>query len=196
MSGGLCNGVAMAVGRCNPVTRGHSVMFLKLVETAKRLGATPIFYLVDGEKSSKDKSKNPLTVEQRLKIIRKLYPELKIDVVSSAYEALEVIDLQGYKVKAWIAGSDRASNYRKLLSSEKLEAEVVEVDREAGDADGVSATKARNAALNDNIGEFANMLPEQLSTKDLTDIMVMIREATNGGLFGSNWSGRSNSRSG
>ena len=183
MSGGLKIGVVFVAGRLNPPTRGHSVLVQKLKETATRLNARPILYLVDGEKTSKDKSKNPLSAEQRLVLARKLYPGITVDVVSSAYEALEVIYLQGFEVRAWVAGSDRASNYRKLLASEKLDAEVVEVDREAGDADGVSATAARKAAIDGDMETFAHHMPDQLSPSDLADIATMIREVSNGGIY-------------
>lgn len=179
MGGGQNNGVALMVGRLNPPTRGHGVLISKLKETASRLGARPILYIVDGEKSSKDKAKNPLTADQRLVVARKLFPGITVDVVSSAYEALEVLDLQGLTPKAWIAGSDRASNYRKLVASENLDCEVFEVDREAGEADGVSATAARQAALDGNMIEFAHHMPD-LSPDELADIARMIREATNG----------------
>lgn len=180
MSGGQINGAALVVGRLNPPTRGHGVLVRKLKETAERLGARPILYIVDGEKSSKDKAKNPLSAGQRLAIARKLFPGVTVDIVSSAYEALEVLDLQGYKLKAWIAGSDRASNYRRLVASEKLDCEVLEVDREAGEADGVSATAARQAALMGDMIEFAHHMPD-LDASDLADIAEMIREANNDG---------------
>jgi len=185
MSGGFNNGVAIGIGRMNPPTEGHAVMVKKLVSTAQKLGVRPIIYIVDGEKTGKDKSKNPLTARQRLSIARKLFPGVAFDVVSSAYEALEVLDLQGFKVKAWIAGSDRASNYRKLVASEKLDCEVVEVDREAGEADGVSATAARKAALDGDMVEFAHHMPHTLSSTELADIATMIREAVNGRQFSS-----------
>lgn len=180
MSGGQINGAALLVGRMNPPTRAHAILVAKLKATATRLGIRPIIYLTDGEKSSRDKSKNPLSAEQRLAIVRKMFPDVAVDVVSSAYEALEVLDLQGYKAKAWIAGSDRASNYRKLVNSEKLDCEVLEVDRDAGEADGVSATAARKAALDGNLEAFAQLMPN-LSYEDLADIAQMIREATYGG---------------
>jgi nicotinamide mononucleotide adenylyltransferase len=180
MSGGLNDGVAIAAGRLNPPTRGHTVMVRELKRTAAELGLRPILYIVDGEKSGKDKSKNPLTANQRLEIARKLFPGVTIDIVSSAYEVLDVLYVQGYKAKAWVAGSDRASNYRKLVASEKLDCEIVEVDREAGDADGVSATAARQAAIEDNMEEFSHHMPDTLNDTDLADIADMIREAVNG----------------
>lgn len=179
MSGGQINGVALLVGRMNPPTEGHTILVRKLKETALRLGVRPILYLTDGEKSGLDKRKNPLSAEQRLVIARKLFPGITIDVVASAYEALEVLDIQGYKLKAWIAGSDRASNYRKLVASEQLDCEVVEVDREAGEADGISATAARQAALDGNMEAFSHHMPA-LPATELADIAQMIREANDG----------------
>ena len=179
MSGEQDNGAAVVVGRLNPPTRGHGILIRQLKETAQRLGARPILYIVDGEKSSQDKVKNPLTGNQRLQLARKLFPGITVDVVASAYEALEVLDLQGFELKAWIAGSDRASNYRKLVASEHLDCEVFEVDREAGEADGVSATAARQAACSGDMEAFAHHMPD-LQPDDLADIARMIREAHNG----------------
>jgi nicotinamide mononucleotide adenylyltransferase len=178
MSGGS-NKVVFAAGRLNPPTKGHDVLVRQVKEAAERIGARAMLYIVDGEKSGKDKSKNPLTGDQRVKLARRLFPGVTVDVVSSAYEVLEVLDLQGYQPKVWVAGTDRAANYRKLLASEQLDCEVVEVDREAGEADGVSATLARKAALEGNMEEFARQMPD-LTPLELADIADMIREATNG----------------
>lgn len=174
------NKVVFAAGRLNPPTKGHGVLIRKVKETAERLGARAILYIVDGEKSGKDKKKNPLTGEQRVEIARKLFPGVTIDVVGSAYEVLEVLDLQNLEPEVWVAGSDRAAKYRKLLASEHLDCEVLEVDREAGDADGVSATAARTAALEGNMEAFAHHMPDTLTAQELADIAVMIREVTNG----------------
>lgn len=177
------NEVVFAAGRLNPPTKGHGELVRQVKEAAERLGAKAILYIVDGEKSGQDKKKNPLSGNQRLALARQLFPDVTVDVVSSAYEVLEVLDLQGLKPKVWVAGSDRASNYRKLLSSENLDCEVLEVDREAGEADGVSATAARAAALSGDMEEFAHHMPN-LNTEDLADIANMIREANNGSFTG------------
>lgn len=173
------NGVAVVVGRLNPPTKGHKVLVQRLKEAAQRLGARPMLYIVDGEKSGQDKVKNPLTGEQRAELARQLFPDVTVDVVTSAYEVLEVLELQYLTPMVWIAGSDRASNYRKLVASEQLDCEVLEVDREAGEADGVSATAARRAALEGNMEEFAHHMPD-LSPSSLADIARMIREAQDG----------------
>lgn len=179
MSGGS-NKVVFAAGRLNPPTKGHDVLVQQVKDVAERLGARAMLYIVDGAKSGLDKSKNPLTGEQRVAIARKLFPGVTIDVVGSAYEVLEVLDLQYLEPRVWVAGSDRAANYRKLLASEQLDCEVLEVDRSAGEADGVSATAARKAALEGNMEEFAHHMPSSLSPRELAEIADMIREVTYG----------------
>lgn len=169
----------ITVGRMNPPTRGHAVLVQRVLDIAKQTGATPILYIVDGEKSGKDKSRNPLTGQQREAYAKELFPGIKVDIVSSAYEAVEVLEVQGMVPAVWVAGSDRASNYRKLLSSANLIGEVVEVDREAGEADGVSATAARAAAHAGNMAEFAAHMPTGMSVETLAEMMKMIREAGN-----------------
>ena len=172
--------MVFAAGRLNPPTKGHDVLVQKVKEAAERLGARAMLYIVDGEKTGKDKSKNPLTGEQRVAIARRLFPGVTVDVVGSAYEVLEVLDLQNLEPGVWVAGSDRAAKYRKLLAGEKLDCEVLEVDREAGEADGVSATAARQAALEGNMEEFAHHMPSDLNSQELADIANMIREVTHG----------------
>lgn len=172
-------GAIIGVGRLNPPTRGHAVLVRKMEELAKIHGAIPILYIVDGEKSSKDRNRNPLTGQQRLVIARKFFPGIKVDLVANAYEVLEILDLQGLKPKVWVAGSDRASKYRKLLESENITGEVFEIDREAGEADGVSATAAREAALKGDMIEFSHQMPVDADPQDLADIVQMIREVSN-----------------
>ena len=170
----------ITVGRMNPPTRGHAVLIRKVLDEAKRLGARPILYIVDGEKSGKDKSKNPLTGSQRQAYMKKLFPGIVVDVVSSAYQVLDVLDVQGLEPTIWVAGTDRAPNYRKLLASAKLSGEVIEVDRDAGEADGVSATLARQAALAGDWDLFLSQMPVGANVDMLADVMDDIREAIHG----------------
>jgi citrate lyase synthetase len=168
----------IAVGRMNPPTRGHAVLIRKVKEEAKRLKARPILFIVDGEKSGKDKAKNPLSGQQREAYAKRLFPGVQVDIVSSAYQVLDVLYVQGLEPAVWIAGSDRSRNYQKMLEGASLKGKVVEVDRDAGEADGVSATAAREAALAGDWNGFKALMPVGASDELLADIMRNIREAT------------------
>ncbi|WP_205249382.1 hypothetical protein, partial [Escherichia coli] len=80
-------------------------------------GMRPVVFIVDGFKSGKDASQNPLTAEQRKTIAKKAFPGAYVDVVSNAYEVIDVLQVQGYKPGVWVAGSDRVQGYKKLLKS-------------------------------------------------------------------------------
>lgn len=170
--------VAITAGRLNPPTRGHWVLIQQLKQSAAQLGVRAIVYVVDGDKSSQDRSKNPLTAEQRVAILKEWFPDVTFDIVGSAYEIMEVLEVQNLTPVVWIAGTDRVRNYGKLLAYEgHMECRVEEVDRSAGDADGVSATLARKAALEDNLPEFARLMPAHVGSVGLERIMGLIKQA-------------------
>jgi nicotinic acid mononucleotide adenylyltransferase len=167
----------ITTGRFNPVTRGHTVLIQILIDEAKRKNAKPLIFIIDAEKTGKDKNRNPLTGSQRLEILKSLYPNVTVDVVSNPVEALDVLDVQGMSPIVWIAGSDRVSDYRKLLDYVDIKTcEVLEVDRDIGEAAGVSATIAKNAVKANDLKLFKAMMPENLNNQVVADIFEKIRE--------------------
>lgn len=170
--------VAIAGGRFNPPTRGHAVLIQQLVTQAQHRGVAAEVFVVDGEKSSQDKTRNPLTADQRLRILRQWFPTVRFDVVSSAHEIMDVLAVQDKQPLLWLAGSDRTRKYRSLLLHEgHTEAQVVEVDRSSGEADGVSATLARQAALRGDLQGFRQQLPLHVLDHQLEHIMSEIKQA-------------------
>lgn len=170
--------VAIAGGRFNPPTRGHAALIQQLVVQAHHRGVQAEVFVVDGEKSSQDKMRNPLSTDQRLRILRGWFPTVRFDIVGSAYEIMEVLAVQNKQPVVWLAGSDRAGKYRGLLDREgHATAEIVEVDRRTGEAEGISATLARQAALRGDLGAFRTQLPLHLSDQQLEHIMRMINQA-------------------
>jgi nicotinic acid mononucleotide adenylyltransferase len=167
----------ITTGRFNPVTKGHAVLIQNLIDDAKRKNAKPVVFIIDAEKTGKDKNRNPLTGAQRLEILKSLYPNVIVDVVSNPVEALDVLDVQGMSPITWIAGSDRVSDYRKLLDYVDIKTcEVLEVDRDIGEAAGVSATMAKNAVKANDLKLFKAMMPEQLTDQVIADIFEKIRK--------------------
>ena len=168
--------VVMVVGRMNPITDGHRVLVDFAETEARRIGGQVMVFIVDGVETSKDKAKNPLSGEARLAYFKELFPGVNVDLAASAWEALEIVDIQGLRPALWIAGSDRASKYQRLLDFYGLGGKVFEVDREAGEADGVSATAARKAALEGNWEVFRSQMPKRAPDALLVDLMNRIQE--------------------
>lgn len=113
---------AVMVGRMNPPTAGH----YKVVDAMKafvrknpdlRLSATPIVVVVEGEKTSLDKSHNPLTAEERIKFMSGSGRANGVVFVTapSAFAAFEAVRQAGYEPVAIAAGSDRIGKYMKML---------------------------------------------------------------------------------
>jgi len=170
--------IVLGGGRCNPPTRGHYVLIRKLEKLAQQHGVRAEMFIIDGEQSGQDKQKNPLTPEQRVAILRGWFPNVRFDIAGSAYEVMEILEVQGKRPTVMVAGSDRAKKYRRLLDySGFTEAKILELDRDDGDADGVSATKARSAAAAGDFDEFVRMMPSEVNFSSLRESFDLVRKA-------------------
>ncbi len=170
--------IVLGTGRCNPPTKGHHALIRKIVKLADESGIRAEFHIVDGEQSGKDKQKNPLTPEQRIAVLKGWFPSVHFDIAGSAYDVMEILEVQNKRPAFMVAGSDRAKKYKKLLDYAGFtQACIVEVDRESGDADGVSATKARAAAAAGDFDEFARMMPSEVGENSVRDAYVLVRKA-------------------
>jgi len=114
--------VAVMVGRMNPPTRGH----YKVMDAMKafirdnpelNLQTIPVVVIVAGEKTSEDKTKNPLTAEERKSFMESSGRAngVKFLIAGSAFAAFEEVRKAGFEPIAIAAGSDRAANYLKML---------------------------------------------------------------------------------
>ena len=113
---------AVMLGRFQPPTRGH----YKVIDSLKRfirenkhlnLQEKPIVIVIEGKKTSEDKSRNPLTTDERISIMQasgKANGVLFLKA-GSAFDAFEAVRRAGYEPVAVAAGSDRAKGYLQLL---------------------------------------------------------------------------------
>lgn len=110
------------VGRMNPPTLGH----YKVIDAMKafirknkdlKLDAKPIVVIIQGEKSSKDKTKNPLTGEERKSFMENsgLANGVTFMIAPSAIKAFGAVREAGFEPVAIAAGTDRADKYLHLL---------------------------------------------------------------------------------
>ena len=167
--------IVMATGRFNPITCGHETIIDTVVESAKQKNAKPVIFIIDGEKTGKDKKKNPLSSELRLKILKKMYPKVYIDIVSNPLEALDVLEVLNMNPIIWYTGSDRVASYEKLLEYIDIKCRVLEVNRNIGKTAGVSASLAKKAAKNNDLEVFKSLMPKKLDDKDIINIFNNIR---------------------
>ena len=165
-------------GRFNPPTVGHGSIFRKLAADADHDGADAFVFV----SSTQDSDKNPLTVEQKMYYLEKLYGNLGIRFINTSTcelgikkgpcknpsFAMERLREDGYDKLVLYVGSDRIEDFQwmvksnlKKLDEKKIKYPIEIVNRMPPRSSNnfvasMSATKIRQAAQNNNI-EFVKM---------------------------------------
>ena len=161
---------AMAFGRMNPPTIGHA----KLVDAVKSQGADPYIFLSQSQKPKTD----PLAFADKLSYAKFFFPEVTIGnpEVKTIIQALQKIDALGYDNLIYVAGSDRVASFEELINKYNgveynfKSIKVVsagERDPDADGAEGMSASKMRQAASDNDLESFKQGVPNQ----DIADEM-------------------------
>lgn len=164
--------VTFTFGRFNPPTVGHEKLIEKVHSISK--GSYRIY-----ASQSHDAKKNPLDYNTKIKFMRKMFPRHARNIINdvkikTAFDALDSLYTQGYRQVTFVVGSDRVEEFNKTLNKYNGEkratgfynfeggVQVVsagERDPDAEDVSGMSASKMRAAAGDNNFELFAKGLP-------------------------------------
>lgn len=180
--------IVFAFGRFNPPTIGHKLLVDKVIELAKSNKADHVIFA----SRSQDSKKNPLSVEVKVKYLKKMFPYAKFSAANedarTFIEVAKALSTQGYKNLVMVAGSDRIVEFQRLLDkyngkdfsfdSVKVES-AGERDPDAEGASGMSGTKMREAAIKNNFRAFRKGIPSSLSDGETRKLMLAIRMAMN-----------------
>jgi hypothetical protein len=175
--------VVMAFGRLNPPTSGHGLLVDKVVSEAKKRNGKHVIYL----SATQDAKKNPLNVTQKVHWAKKSFPGANIvgatDKVRTFIEAIKELDGTADTL-VMVAGSDRVPEYKQLLNKyngRDFNFQTIEVvsagerDPDSDGAAGMSATKMRQAAADNNFNTFKSGLSKHLTDADARKLMQEIR---------------------
>ena len=156
------NKLIFAFGRFNPPTTGHGKLMKEVITQARKNNANHIVYA----SASTDKRKNPLDVKTKVKFMKKMFPQNKIQAAGGTQrtfmEILKFYDKM-YGEIIMIAGSDRINEFQKLadkyngIDYNYKSVKVVSSGERDPDAEGVtgmSASKMREMAKNDDYRSF------------------------------------------
>ena len=154
----------MAFGRMNPPTIGHE----KLVNTIKSQPGDPFIFLSQSQKPKTD----PLAFQDKLRYAKFFFPNVTIGnpEVKTIIQALQKVESLGYQELIYVAGSDRVQAFEELLNKYNgkdftfKSIKVIsagERDPDADGADGMSASKMRQAAVDNDIESFKQGVPQQ-----------------------------------
>ena len=181
--------VVFTFGRFNPPTTGHMKLIEKIVKVAKQNSADYRIFL----SRSQDSKKNPLKLKDKVKYLKLSAPKYKSAIRSE--EVINVFDIlvnlheAGYEKVIMVVGSDRVSEFKNILNKYNKKAarhgfydfkeiEVVsagERDPDADDVSGMSASKLRALASENNFEEFKLGVSPNLSDRDAKGLFDSLR---------------------
>ena len=177
--------VTLNWGRFNPPTIGHE----KLLDVSHSKGSGD--HRIYATQTSGDK-KNPLEWKTKIKYMRKVFPVharmiLMDKKVKTIFDALVIAHNDGYKKLELVVGSDRVTEFDTLVKKyngkkgkhglyDFKEITIInagERDPDAEGADGMSASKMRAAASNNDLVAFTQGLPKKF--RDAEGLMNAVR---------------------
>ena len=181
--------VYFTFGRMNPPTIGHG----KLLDIlAQKAGRNPYRVYVS---QSQDKNKNPLQYKEKIKHVRKMFPKHARSVmvngkVKTFIDVAVALYNEGFKNVTMVVGSDRVREFDILINKYNgKEARhgfynfnrinVISAGQRDPDAEGVegmSASKQRENAKDNNFTAFAQGLPKQMSNPDAKKLFNAVRK--------------------
>jgi hypothetical protein len=179
--------IVMTIGRFNPPTRAHDHLLDVVLRLAienhcdYRLYTTPTV----------DSKKNPLTYKEKHHFLRQIFSHVGFVYdpnIKNLFDALYQIRDQGYEKVILVAGSDRVDEYREHVSKflnhsdpsksfgfkEFSVVSAGERDPDGDGVEGISASKMRQYALDDDFDSFLACAPIA-DTDDIYDLFVSVQ---------------------
>ena len=178
--------MVFAFGRMNPPTIGHEKLIKKVVETARVEQGDYVIVLSKTQKSPKD----PLDPDTKLVFAKKMFPRVNLQLATTQmptfFSWLKKFYEEKYDKVIMIGGSDRVREYQELLNKyngqpsqytfKVLEAlSAGERDPDADGAAGMSASKMREYAKNNDYTNFKKGIPITLRAADAQLLMEAIQ---------------------
>ena len=158
------NNLAFVFGRFNPPTAGHGKLLDKLASVNSN------YKIYASQKQ--DKKSNPLPYDRKLTFLSMQFPKHTKGIVvdnsiKTIIDVMKSIQEQGIKNVTMVAGSDRVDAFQKLLNDyngKEYKFDSINVvsagerDPDAEGTAGVSASKARQAAMQGDYESFKKMI--------------------------------------
>tara|TARA_B100000424_G_C22941918_1_gene501218 strand:- start:1070 stop:2422 length:1353 start_codon:yes stop_codon:yes gene_type:complete len=183
----------MVFGRFNPPTIGHGKLLESAGNVARRFNAELYVY----GSQSQDPKKNPLSNQQKMNFMKEMFPKYKNSIqadpnIRSAIDAAVKLN-EGNDQLVMVVGSDRVADFKKLLEQyngrkakhgyyEYDSIKIVSAGERDPDAEGVtgmSASKMRKAASENDVDSFRNGVPSNMSEQSMMRMLKSVRKGLN-----------------
>ena len=178
--------VTLTFGRFNVPTTGHEKLFQQAQKAAGK-GDLRIY-----PSRSVDPKKNPLDPDEKIDLMQKMFPDYSKSIVNdpnikTVYDALKQAHQDGYTKVRVVVGDDRVKEFSKadtyngkLFDFTDMETvSAGERDPDAEGVEGMSASKMRKAAAENDFKTFRSGMPKSIDDKEAKMIMATIRKRMN-----------------
>jgi phosphopantetheine adenylyltransferase len=177
--------VTLVFGRFNPPTIGHE----KLLDGAAQVAGGDDMRIYPSR--SVDPKKNPLETDQKTELMKKMFPDhadsiINDESVKTIFDALKLANSDGFSNVKIVVGSDRVSEFDNL--AQKYNGDLYDFEEietiSAGERDednegvaGMSASKMRKAATENDFEAFRKGVPDILDDSAVKTMMTTVRKA-------------------
>ena len=183
--------IVFTFGRFNPPTIGHEILIKAVESVARAKGGDYLIF----PSHTQDAKKNPLTQTEKIKYMKKMFSGYRRNIVkSTGKDALEIageLHKKKYTNLVMVVGSDRVKSFQTILDRyngednkhgfydfDKIEViSAGERDPDSEGAEGMSASKMREAAIKGDFQTFRSGIPSSLSDDDTKKMLNDIRKA-------------------
>ena len=182
--------VVVVFGRFNPPTIGHEKLLKAAATQAKRDSADLAIY----PSRTQDKKKNPLDPKAKIGYMKKMFPDYEESIFDDA-NAKTIFDVLGakygvgYKNVTIMVGQDRLAEFQGLAQkyngSDLYSFDNIVVvsagarDPDADDVSGMSASKLRAHAAENDFNAFSKGVPNKMNTIQKKEMFNAVRKSMN-----------------
>tara|TARA_Y100000034_G_scaffold135371_1_gene207052 strand:+ start:1167 stop:2231 length:1065 start_codon:yes stop_codon:yes gene_type:complete len=181
------NEITFAFGRFNPPTTGHE----KLFEAVKKISRGGLYRVYPTH--TQDAKRNPLDFKTKVKYLRKMFPKHARNIMAdkgmrTSFNVISALYDQGFTQATMVVGEDRVIEFDKLLNKYngvkgkhgfyqfQNGVKVVSAgarDPDSDDLTGMSASKMRAAASENDLKAFSKGMPRGF--KDVEGLFNAVR---------------------
>ena len=176
--------LTVTFGRFNPPTVGHKKL-LDAAKSAAGKGALKIY-----PSRSQDTKKNPFDADEKVDMMRQMFPDHADNIVNdpnskTIFDVLKQAHQDGYSSVKIVVGGDRVKEFKKLsgdYNGQLYDFSGVETvsagerDPDAEGIEGMSASKMRKAAADNDFKLFRQGIPTNIDDKTAKQMMNNLRK--------------------
>ena len=176
--------LTVTFGRFNPPTIGHK----KLLDAAKKAAGKGSLKVYPSR--TQDKKKNPFDADEKVDMMKQMFPDHSESIVNdpnarTIFDVLKQAHQDGYSSVKIVVGGDRVKEFGKLSGdyngqlydfSGMETVSAGERDPDAEGVEGMSASKMRKAAAEDDFKSFRQGIPNNIDDKSAKLMMNNLRK--------------------